>query len=364
MREDRIFTENRKKLENLMNNEGIASLMLVPGPNLYYATGLQVKGSERLIAAIISVENEPIVICPSFEEERIRQSSTITDIQTWEEDENPFELSGSCFKELEMPSSIVLLDGNMPFNFYFRLQTVMPQFEFVDGSPLMFEARITKSEEEIDLLRRASSFTADGILAGIEEVSPGMTESEIGRIVNEKMSKRSGEPASCLVQSGPNSAIPHGSASDRKIEPNDVLLIDGGTTVAGYKGDITITTVIGEPSERFKKIYDIVFRANRAAFNKARAGVPCETLDKTARDLITSEGFGEYFTHRLGHGIGLEGHEHPYLVNGNTQKLETGMAFTIEPGVYIHGEFGIRIEDDVAITKDGVERLSTVPREL
>lgn len=191
-----------------------------------------------------------------------------------------------------------------------------------------------------------------------------MTESEVGRIVNEKMSKRSNAPASSLVQSGPNSAIPHGSASDRKIEPNDVLLIDGGTTVAGYKGDITITTVIGQPSERFKKIYDIVFRANRAAFDTARAGIPCESLDKTARELITSEGFGTYFTHRLGHGIGLEGHEHPYIVTGNTQKIETGMAFTIEPGVYILGEFGIRIEDDVAITKDGAERLSTVPREL
>jgi Xaa-Pro dipeptidase len=304
------------------------------------------------------------VICHSFEEERIRRSSTVTDVRTWEEDENPFELSGRCFRELRMPSSTILLDGNMPFNFYFRLQTVMPQFEFVDGSPLMFAARITKSAEEITLLRRASSFTAEGILAGIEEVSPGMKESEIAQIVNEQMSKRSGEPASCLVQSGPNSAIPHGSASDRKIEPNDVLLIDGGTFVSGYKGDITITTVIGEPSARFKKIYDIVYRANRAAFDAARPGVPCENLDKIARDLIVSEGFGQYFTHRLGHGIGLEGHEHPYLVNGNTQKLETGMAFTIEPGIYILGEFGIRIEDDVAITEDGAERLSTVPRDL
>ncbi len=364
MLERNLLTKNHQKLVELMNNKGISSLMLIPSPNLYYATGLQIHLSERLITAIIPAKQESMVICPSFEEERIRNSTYITDIRTWDEDEDPFKLTGNCLSELEFSSESIALDGNMPFNFYSRLADVLPHTQFVDSSPLLNTARITKSDEEIHLLKRASSITAEGILESIEQTSVGMTELDVAQIVKEHLSKRSGEPASCLVQSGPNSAIPHGSASDRKIEKNDVLLIDAGTTIAGYYGDITITTVIGEPSERFKKIYDLVLRANRAGFERADEGIPCEAVDKTARDLIVSEGFGEYFTHRLGHGIGLEVHEHPYLVNGNKQKLEVGMAVTIEPGIYIHGEFGVRIEDDVVISKDGAERLSKIPREL
>lgn len=366
MLESRIFAENRKKLTNLMRKEDISSLILIPGPNLYYATGLQVEPSERLIATIIPVEQDPIVVCPSFEEDRIRRSTSITDVQTWEEDDDPFELTGKCLADLELASSPISLDPKFWFEFYSRLAAVLPQTNFVNGGPIMEEARITKSKDELTLMRRASSFTAEGILESIEQVTVGMMESEVARIVADNLIKRSGEPvpAFCLVQSGPNSAIPHGSPSDRTIEKNDVLLIDSGTTVAGYHGDITITTVIGEPSERFKKIYDIVLRANRAAFERTREGIRCEELDKVARDLITSEGFGDYFPHRLGHGLGLEVHEGPYLVHGNKRELKAGMTYTIEPGIYFLGEFGIRIEDNVVVTKDGAEWLSNVPREI
>lgn len=366
MLESKIFSENRKKLTNLLNEEDISSLILIPGPNLYYATGLQVKPSERLIAAIIPVEQDPIVVCPSFEEERIRRSTSIKDVQTWEEDDDPFELAGKCLASLELISSPIGLDPKFWFEFYSRLAAVLPQTNFFNGGPIMEEARITKSEDELTLMRRASSLTAEGILESIEQVTVGMMESEVAGIVADNLTKRSGEPvpAFCLVQSGPNSAIPHGSPSDRTIEKNDVLLIDTGTTVAGYHGDITFTTVIGEPSERFKKIYDIVLRANRAAFERAREGIRCEELDRVARDLITSEGFGEYFPHRLGHGLGLEVHEGPYLVHGNKQELKAGMTYTIEPGIYFLGEFGVRIEDNVVVTKDGAEWLSNVPREI
>ncbi len=366
MLESKIFAENRKKLINFLRKEDISSLILIPGPNLYYATGLQVDPSERLIAAIIPIEQDPTVVCPSFEEERIRRSTSITDIQTWEEDDDPFELLKKCLSDLELTSSPIGLDPKFWFEFYSRLVAVLPQTKFVNGGPIMEKARITKSKDELNLMQRASSLTTEGILKSIEQVSVGMTESEVGRIVSENLFKLSSEPepAFCLVQSGPNSAIPHGSASDRSIEKNDILLIDAGTTVAGYHGDITITTVIGDPSEKFKKIYEIVLRANRVAFEKMREGVPCEDLDKVARDLITSEGFGEYFTHRLGHGLGLEVHEHPYIVNGNKRKLKAGMTHTIEPGIYLLGKFGVRIEDNVVVTKDGAEWLSNVPREI
>lgn len=366
MFKSRLFAENRKKLTNLLREENISSLILIPGPNLYYATGLQVDPSERLITAIIPIEQDPIVVCPSFEEERIRRSTSITDIRTWEEDDDPFELAGKCLADLELTSSPIGLDPKFWFEFYSRLAAVLPQTQFVNGGPIMEKARITKSQDELTFMRQASSLTAEGIVKSIDQVSVGMTESEVGRIISENLFKLSREPvpAFCLVQSGPNSAIPHGSASDRTIEKNDILLIDAGTTVAGYHGDITITTVIGDPSEKFKQIYDLVLQANRAAFEKLREGVPCEDLDKMARDLITSEGFGEYFTHRLGHGLGLEVHEHPYIVNGNKRKLKAGMTHTIEPGIYLLGKFGVRIEDNVVVTKDGAQWLSSVPREI
>ncbi|MFW9924554.1 MAG: M24 family metallopeptidase, partial [Candidatus Thorarchaeota archaeon] len=256
----------------------------------------------------------------------------------------------------------IALDSKLWFEWFLKIKKVLPNAKFVDSQAVVQQARLIKSESEIKILQKATEIASKSIRASFDEVKPGMTEIEISSIVEEKLQKASGQIAFCIAQTGPNSAIPHGGPTQRKLEKNDVLLIDAGPVYDGYVGDITMTFPIGKPTSKFLKIYDIVLKANRAAYILAKEGIIAEDLDKAARKVITDAGYGQYFTHRLGHGIGIEGHEPPYLVNGNKMVLKEGMCHTIEPGIYLPGEFGVRIEDDVVIRKDHCEFLFEAPR--
>ena len=359
-----MIKERQERLRKLMKESGSDCLILVPGVDMFYSVGLQAHASERLTAAIIPQEGDPIFICPSFEKSRLAKAIQSGSIRTWEEDQDPFKLLGDALKEIALDKKQIALDSKLWFEWFLRIKKQLPEATYADSNKIVQIARMIKSEDEIAILRKATKIASDAIIATFGEVEPGMTENEVGKIVAEKLSRDGGKPAFGLVQSGPNSALPHGSPTNRKIEKNDVLLIDAGPVFEGYVGDITITSVIGEPSEKFKKIYDSVYRANRAAFAASKEGVIAENVDIAARDVITKDGFGKYFTHRLGHGIGLEGHERPYMVNGNKLVLKAGMCHTIEPGIYIEGEFGVRIEDDVVVRKDCCEFLYETPRRI
>ncbi len=358
-----MIEERQKRLKELMGYTGSDCLILFPGVDLFYATGVLTHASERLTCVILPKDYDPIFICPSFEKSRFQKDVKIGSIEIWEEDEDPFKLLGKIVTELEMENKQISLDNKLWFEWFLKIQGFLPKATFIDSTDIVQAARIIKAEGEIEIMREATRIASDAIIKTFEQVSPGMTETEVSKMISEELSKY-GRPAFGLVQSGPNSALPHGAPTGRTIEKNDVLLIDAGPWYKGYMGDITITSVIGEPSEKFKKIYDIVYRANRAAFETSKEGVKCEDVDIAARNLITKDGFGEYFTHRLGHGIGIEGHEAPYMVNGNKLVLKTGMCHTIEPGIYIEGEFGVRIEDDVVVRKDSCEFLYETPRFL
>jgi Xaa-Pro dipeptidase len=356
-----MIQERQKKLQKLMIKNEIDKLLLFPGVDLFYATGLSVHPSERLVATILSKDSDPIFICPSFEKSRMEKGITAGTIRSWEEDEDPFLLLCDTVKETE--SKTIALDNKLWFEWFLKIQKMLSEVEFVDASAVVAESRLRKSDEEIKIMQEATKIAAESIVATFKQVTPGMTETGVVKIIREELEKR-GSPAFSLVQSGKNSSYPHGAPTGRVIEKNDVLLIDAGPMHKGYMGDITITSVIGEPSKKFLKIYDTVYQANRAALEYAKEGVIAEDVDKIARDVITKEGYGKYFTHRLGHGIGIEVHEHPYIVNGNKLKLENGMCHTIEPGIYIEGEFGVRIEDDVVIRKDRCELLYETPRRI
>ena len=359
----KMLEERQKRLKELMGSIRSDGLILFPGVDLFYATGLMAHASERLTCVILQKDSDPIFICPSFEKSRIKKGVQFGTIQTWEEDEDPFKLLGKIATDLNLENKQISLDNKLWFDWFLRIQKNLPKAKFVNATKVVQAARIIKSEGEIKLMQEATKIASDAIIKTFEQVTPGMTETDVSKLISEELSKY-GRPAFGLVQSGPNSALPHGSPTGRTIEKNDVLLIDAGPWYKGYMGDITITSVIGEPSEKFKKIYDIVYRSNRAAFEASKEGVKCEDVDIAAREVITKEGFGKYFTHRLGHGIGIEGHEAPYMVNGNKLLLKEGMCHTIEPGIYIEGEFGVRIEDDVVARKDGCEFLYEVPRFL
>ncbi|NHJ04332.1 MAG: aminopeptidase P family protein [Candidatus Heimdallarchaeota archaeon] len=359
-----MIEERQKQLIKLMKLNSSECLILVPGVDLFYSTGLITHASERLTTAIIPAEGEPILICPSFEKTRIEKGITTGSIITWEEDQDPFKVLGSTIEELGIEKKQIALDNKLWFEWFLKIKDVLPNASFVDSKAIIQQSRLIKSEQEIAILKEAAEIASKSIIATFEEVEPGMTEKEISGIVSEKLVKTGGQVSFAIAQTGPNSAIPHGGPTERKLQKDEVLLIDAGPVYKGYIGDITVTSVIGEPSEKFKKVYEIVYQANRAAFNISREGTIAEDVDKAARDIITKEGYGKYFTHRLGHGIGIEGHESPYMVNGNKLVLKEGMCHTIEPGIYINGEFGVRIEDDVVVRKDHCEFLYESPRRI
>jgi Xaa-Pro aminopeptidase len=250
------------------------------------------------------------------------------------------------------------LEPSTDYGSYLRFVAALRRWRVVDGGPVCERLRIIKQPAELDLIRRAIRITEDAIAAAFTQLQVGMTEREVAAIVSRETSQRGGTGGG-LVQFGPNSALPHGSPQMRRLEAGQPVLMDCGSRVEGYTSDITRTQWFGgEPPARFTLIYNTLHAAQTAAMTLGRPGVQCQEMDRAARRVIREAGFGEYFTHRLGHGMGMEGHEAPYLVEGNAVTLEAGMVTTIEPGIYIPNEYGCRTEDDIVITADGLEVLS------
>ena len=235
----------------------------------------------------------------------------------------------------------------------------MGGWDFIEGTSVTERLRIIKGPEEIDLIRRAIAATEASIAATFSQLAVGMTEREVSELLSREMASR-GSPGGGLVQFGPSSALPHGGPSAGKLARESVVLIDAGSRIEGYTSDITRTIWFGDaPPEEFKKVYNLVHDAQTAAMQSGKPfTTQCQELDRLARKTIADGGYGQYFTHRLGHGIGLDGHEPPYLVEGNETRMENGMTFTIEPGIYQLGKFGVRIEDDCLMTDNGIEVLS------
>ncbi|RMG30414.1 MAG: aminopeptidase P family protein [Methanobacteriota archaeon] len=347
--------------QEVMSKEEWDALLIPLGVNFQYFFGKPGNPSERFLCGIIPAEGDPFLLTPAFERSNFAQATGIEDIIVWEETESPYR---NLIKELDERKigSNVGVDPKLWIIEVERLSRNTNR-SFKSAGAVIDSLRLVKSDWEIEQLKAAARASAEGILATFDRLKEGMTEKEVVPILNEELGTRSGNPITyALVQFGPNSALPHGYPTDRKLKSGDVVLLDVGTNVNGYQGDITITKPFGSPPDQFREIYDIVFEANRKAFEANREGAIPAELDKIARSHIESAGYGKYFTHRLGHGLGLEVHEHPYLVGTNQTPLIGGSAHTIEPGIYIEGKFGVRIEDDVYVTKNGCKRLFDVPR--
>jgi len=259
----------------------------------------------------------------------------------------------------------VAVEPTTSYQSYVRLTTKLRGWIPRDGSPVTERLRILKSPEEIALIRQAIAATEASIAATFSQLAVGMSERDVAALMSREMASR-GSPGGGLVQFGQSSALPHGGPSAGQLARETVVLIDAGSRVEGYTSDITRTIWFGDaPSDEFKKVYNIVHDAQTAAIENAKPGVTqCQQVDRAARKVITDAGYGQYFTHRLGHGMGMDGHEPPYMVEGNTLLLEPGIVFTDEPGIYQLGKFGVRIEDDCMMTPTGVEVLSHRPTKL
>jgi Xaa-Pro dipeptidase len=336
------------------------ALFIAPGTSLYYFTGIHWGLSERMLALILPRIGPPLLIAPAFEENRLREKLCYAlAIYPWQEDENPASVIFSALGESNIRSGQLGIEEAAPFAFVNQLREANSSFHYVSADPITIACRARKSEGELALMRLACEATCDVYRAVFSSLKEGMSQQDIAQLVDAGYSRMnlSGET---LVLLGASAALPHGSMQPQKLKEGDVVLIDGGCYVEGYQSDITRTGVWGKPSAKIQKAFETVRKAQDAALDAARAGKLSGTVDDAARNVITSAGYGpdyKFFTHRVGHGIGLDGHEHPYLVRGSKTVLEPGMTFSDEPGIYVPGQFGLRCEDLMVIAEEGKARL-------
>lgn len=348
------------KVKEALEEKKIDLLLLTPSVNFGYLFKNNLSMRERLICSMVSRDEAPKLIAPSFEEERMRKSTNIKQIIPWKENEDPYK---KVSDNTDGSVNRIALEPSTPFEVYLRLQKNFPDAEFVSAMEIVNKMRAMKSEAEVQRIKKAMEYTIEAMKDTVAQFKVGTTEKEIQKILLKQMNELSGEISWALVQFAENSAIPHASSSEKKLKRDDVVLIDAGTSVDGYFSDITITTVFGKPNEKFMEIYNIVQHANDKALETSKKGIIAERVDQAARKVIEDKGYGKYFTHRLGHGLGLEIHEPPYIVEGNKEKLVTGNVHTDEPGIYLPGKFGVRIEDDIIVGKKST-RIHELNREI
>jgi Xaa-Pro aminopeptidase len=346
---------------------GVDALLVSPGSDLRYLTGYDAKPLERLTCLVVPAEGAPTLVVPGLERSAATASGAGDlglEIVPWQETDDPYALVAKL-----LPAGVrrVALDNHMWAEKVIAFRDSLPGVEQTLAGEILRELRMRKTPAEIEALRAAGA-AIDRVHARIGEwLRPGRTEAEVGRdIYDAIIAEGHVQVDFVIVGSGPNSASPHHEVSDRVIQAGEPVVVDiGGTNAAGYCSDETRTYAVGGPvPEEFTRFYDVLQRAQEAACAHVRPGVTAESVDAVARDIITEAGYGDAFIHRTGHGIGMEGHEDPYIVAGNTLPLEPGMAFSVEPGIYFEGRHGARIEDIVVVTETGVEALNLRPHDL
>jgi Xaa-Pro dipeptidase len=356
-------TARQEKARQLMQEHRIDALLLMEGTSLEYFAGVQWWGGERLFALVLPVKEHALCICPAFEEGRAREQLAATpagknaDVRTWQEDDNPYQLLAQGFRDFGLSTGTLGMEERVRFVFSDGIAKVLPQLKIVSGTPVTAGCRMIKSDHELELMSLANRVTLTAYRAAYQAVREGMTRSDLETLIT-AVNQKLGFPGEVDIDIGENSSFPHGSIVPQVIREGTLVLIDGGGPVESYQSDISRTFVFGKPSDKMKRVFDIVHRAQATALKTARSGVECQTVDAAARKVITDAGFGpdyKFFTHRVGHGIGMDGHEWTYLVRGNKTPLARNMTFSDEPGIYIPGEFGVRLEDDMHITENGAE---------
>src|SRR5690349_19822713 len=356
-----VFAQRIARAQEELKTRKLDLLVVEPSTNFQYFTSYNPGRSERLILLMIPATGAPVIVCPSFEVERIKRNTVIGDARGWEESEDPWLLVAKAALQMKPRGreGELAVEPTTSYQSYVRLTTKVRGWIPRDGTAITERLRIIKGPEEIALIRQAIAATEASIAATFSQLAVGMSERDVAALLSREMASR-GSPGGGLVQFGQSSALPHGGPSAGQLARETVVLIDAGSRVEGYTSDITRTIWFGDaPSDEFKKVYNIVHDAQTAVIESAKPGVTqCQQVDRAARKVITDAGYGQYFTHRLGHGMGMDGHEPPYMVEGNTLLLEPGIVFTDEPGIYQLGKFGVRIEDDCVMTETGVEVLS------
>jgi Xaa-Pro dipeptidase len=356
------YVARQESARRLLRENKLDALLLMEGTSLTYFTGIRWWGGERLFTMVLPTKGEAFYVCPAFEEGRAREQISKSggdkaDVRTWQEDDNPYQRVAQGLQDRGIATGRLGVEETIRFVFSDGIGNAAAQAKLVSGTPVTAGCRMIKSEHEVELMRLAAKVSLAAYEATYLATKPGMTQQQISDLV-EAAHNQLGFPGGADVQVGEFSAFPHGSVTPQVVREGTIILMDGGCKVEGYSSDITRTWVLGKPTDKMKQVFDIVHRAQSAALAAARPGVECGAIDAAARKVITDAGYGpdyKYFTHRLGHGMGMDGHEWPYLVCGNPFKLAASMTTSDEPGIYIRGEFGIRLEDDMHVTENGAE---------
>jgi Xaa-Pro dipeptidase len=352
-----------ERARQLMAENALDAILLMEGTSLKYFTGIRWWGGERTFALVLPQKGSPFYVCPAFEEGRAREQianapeGTEPDVRIWNEDQSPYERIAQGLRDRSIATGKIGIEETVRFVFADAIAKAASQATITSATPVTAGCRMIKSPHEIVLMRLAAQVTLAAYEAAYRALKDGMTQPQVEESVR-KAHEQLGFTGGADVQVGEFSAFPHGSVTPQVVHEGTIVLMDGGCAMEGYASDITRTYVLGKASDKMKSVFDIVHRAQSAALAAARPGVECGAIDAAARKVVTDGGYGpdyKYFTHRLGHGMGMDGHEWPYLVRGNKTKLQSNMTTSDEPGIYIRGEFGIRLEDDMHITDHGAE---------
>jgi Xaa-Pro aminopeptidase len=356
-----MYGERIARVRGRMSELGVDVLLLSTGADLPWLTGYEALESERLTMLVLPRDGDATLVVPRLEAARVDERPDAFSIRAWDETDDPVAMVAGL---AGTPTTAAIGDHTWA-RFLLELQRALPRTTFRKGSEVTAALRRVKDAAEVDALRAAAR-AVDSIVAEMRgRPFAGRTETDVHRELVQRMLDAGHDRANfAIVGSGPNGASPHHEASSRTIEHGDVVVCDFGGSMRHYCSDITRSFVVGDPSAEVRDTYAVLAGAQEKAVHAATVGTPCEDVDATARRIIADAGFGDRFIHRTGHGIGVETHEDPYIVAGNAAPLEPGNAFSVEPGIYLPGRFGLRVEDIVVATPEGPERLNHAPRDL
>jgi Xaa-Pro dipeptidase len=348
-----------QRARQLMADHGIGAIVLEPGSSMHYLTGVNWRLSERPFVAVLPARGKLAFVAPGFEEARARELIRFTDdVRVWQEDESPYRVIAGILRDRGVAGGTIGVEEQVRFFIADALRRELASAKWLPAHAVTTGCRAIKDSKELALLQRANDVTAAAFRAVLPTMAEGMTQRELERRMQAALERLGGSDPWALAGFGKYSAFPHGSVQPQQLRRGDVVLVDAGCAVEHYQADVTRTTVFGTPTSRQREVWDLERRAQDAAFRAARVGATCASVDAAARKVITDAGFGPDYKvpgtpHRTGHGIGLDVHESPNFVRGETTVLAPGMCFSDEPTIVIYGEFGIRLEDCLYIREDG-----------
>jgi Xaa-Pro dipeptidase len=364
------FRARLAKVQDLMSSQSIRALLIEPGSSLEYFTGIRWRRSERTTLAVIPAKGTVLVVTPAFEEPSVRETLSVGgDVRPWDEHENPFEKIVQCLRDRGIDSGVVAAESTIRFFILAGVRQVSASYEIVPADALVRACRLLKSPAEIALMQLANDITIAAFRVVHAQTAKGMSAADLGQLMDKTTAALGATPEFSLSLLNEASAFPHGSVKPQTVREGSVILMDCGCTVHGYQSDISRTWVYGEVSPRQRRVWETVKRGQEIALETAKLGAPAGSIDDAVRGYYEKQGWGPGYhlpglSHRTGHGIGLDGHEPPYLVHGDATPLAAGMCFSDEPGIYIPGEFGVRLEDCWYVTAAGAKTFTPLAKSI